>query len=261
MKCPYCGSEIGEALLFCPSCGEKIQETERIELSSVIIEQDNYSTGVEKKDVERRPEKKKSKFLIPLLIVGIFVVIFMAFSVGRMSGNNVPSNTNSPEISKPIADDNSEDTVTEQDLDDANENKMSATQGEEVATEAVEEETAQTHMETGSETWENITFSIQRTDTTTALLTIESQDSSGQYYFGPHMGYDSPVVLDLLDGSQVETSLDKNLFWQQNDYNMEFVSGTNVTMVLKFDDGADAAWDAVHICVTSLSMMGNGARI
>lgn len=252
MKCPYCGNEVSENLLFCPFCGEKIQKTEKLKQSDIVIEKDLYERNTDNSRTNKQATKKKHKFINLLQISVVIVIAITAFISGRMSKNSAV--TNQPAL---------EDTALQ--VSEKEEIKTQSAVAEEtpevVKEETIDDGTKTKDLEKGSVTWEGITFSIQRTDETTALLTIESKNPSDMYYFGPHMEYNSPVVLSLSDGSEIKTTIDKNLFWQQNNYNEQFVSGTNVTMVLKFDDSAAASWDSVHICVTSLSMMLNNEDI
>jgi uncharacterized membrane protein YvbJ len=87
MNCSACGYEISEDLIFCPCCGEKIQEiNENMGLSSIAMEDGNYKSYVGNPDIHGDSAEKNNIKLISWLIVGILAIVIIAVSFSKMLG-------------------------------------------------------------------------------------------------------------------------------------------------------------------------------
>lgn len=92
MRCPFCKKEIGNAISFCPDCGQKLVK------STQSIKIENYWNRVNKADLQRnaqykdlvnRTTKEKRSQINKFIVTFVFVVVIVLVIVfGRMKYND-----------------------------------------------------------------------------------------------------------------------------------------------------------------------------
>lgn len=88
--CPYCGTQLEDAMEFCHKCGKSQDYTENQETEITALENNESQVDIpteepsaDIKDEPQKPKKKRTWLRVLLIIVGVVVTLGIALFVGR----------------------------------------------------------------------------------------------------------------------------------------------------------------------------------